>query len=397
MRVSTAIQPHPAFAGCIGGSVEFTGDGLVIGLRRHRRRADVPVRAQDPVPLRQFPAALAPSGLRRQPRIPRSRRVPAGLPRLRPGAHRAGAVGATSGPAHPRLRRRRGLADPAGGQDNRGHTAALLVGGGRQRRQTPGRRAPRRHPTGRPVPHRRRRDLLQARPQVPDHRGRPRHGQGRLGRSRTVTRHRSRSSSMPSAKSAPPRSRPSRSTPAVSTAGGAATRRPRPAVHRPVPRHQVVQRSPRQLLPGTTRPTAATYLPSGRHSNWPWRRTRSRCAPAPKDSTKSHRAFINRLRRHNYRLFRAWELKEATARPIPQHRSRRRGRLPQDAGAPARCAARSPAFEQPSPPHPQALRRRSSPPSNSDCQTPASKASTPRSESSNAEATDTQHPNRSSR
>jgi transposase len=113
-----------------------------------------------------------------------------------------------------------------------------------------------------------------------------------------------------------------------------------------------------------------------------WRRARFAVRAGRENLNDQHRQILGLLRRHRYRLWRTWELKEqlpiSTARPIPPTPA-----PTSNAGAPPRNVAGSPR----SPTSYAASRNTptpSSPRSSSDCPTPASKASTPRSGSSSA-------------
>ncbi len=52
------------------------------------------------------------------------------------------------------------------------------------------------------------------------------------------------------------------------------------------------------------------YLGAGRFTIRAWRRTRLALRSGAEGLDQNHQALINSIRRHNYRLFRAWELKE---------------------------------------------------------------------------------------
>jgi hypothetical protein len=167
-------------------TVAFTGQGIVIGLRRRRRRL------------------LCPCGATTRARYDTSRRrwrhLDFGACRvwLEADIHRGGCRTCRevcteqvpwAGPnarAQQRLRERRGLVGAADGQDQHRPAAALLLGGRRRDRRPGGDRPHLRLCPGPSLPHRGGRDLLQARPPVPDYRGRPRHRHAGLGRQATL-------------------------------------------------------------------------------------------------------------------------------------------------------------------------------------------------------------------
>lgn len=203
MRVTTAFNRILDLPGASVVTVSFADQGLIIGLRRRRRRL------------------LCPCGRQTRSHYDSSRRrwrhldfgackvfleaegAPHRLPGVWAGVAPSRCVGQAGCAAHPRLRGRGGPVGAADGQDQRGPAAALHVGGPRPHRR-PGRgRAHRRHPAGRAATHRGGRGVVQARPPVFDDRGRPRLRPCGVGRQGPQQSRPSKRCSTPSTRPAP--------------------------------------------------------------------------------------------------------------------------------------------------------------------------------------------------
>jgi transposase len=83
VRVITAFNKMLTIPGATVAAVEFTPDGIVVGLRRRRQEAPLPVRAGDRRGLRPLGEAVAPPGPRFLPAPARMRDPKARLPRCR--------------------------------------------------------------------------------------------------------------------------------------------------------------------------------------------------------------------------------------------------------------------------------------------------------------------------
>src|ERR687892_1005397 len=133
---------------------------------------------------RRGPAALAGTRLGDRAGVLGGRRATSELPDAWPDGD-PGALGPPRGGPHLRLRRDRRLAGHPVLQDGGGRADAHRLAHGRfDRGPGVGRHRRSRRPPRRATPHRDRRDLLQARPPLPDRRGRPRHRRAGVGRAR---------------------------------------------------------------------------------------------------------------------------------------------------------------------------------------------------------------------
>jgi transposase len=98
------------------------------------------------------------------------------------------------------------------------------------------------------------------------------------------------------------------------------------------------------------------WKPNGHPSNRPWRRIRTALITGKENLEEDQRALINGVRRHNYRLYRAWELKEQLRELYRSVDPRRRPALPQ-AMVHQRPARQDQSVRNTCTPNPQTLRR----------------------------------------